>query len=75
MLTVAGTVIVLAGLHFAKPVLMPLAIASLLSVVLAPVVRRVERLHVSRIVAVVLVMLLATGVLLNISQQADEPQW
>jgi predicted PurR-regulated permease PerM len=61
MLTVAGTVIVLAGLHFAKPVLMPLAIASLLSVVLAPVVRRVERLHVSRIVAVVLVMLLATG--------------
>jgi predicted PurR-regulated permease PerM len=61
MAIAAGAVVLLAGLHFAKPVLMPLAIATLLSVVLAPVVKRVERLGASRIVAVVLVMLLATG--------------
>jgi predicted PurR-regulated permease PerM len=59
--TFASAAIVLAAIHFAKPVIMPLAIASLLSVVLAPMVKRVERFHVSRIIAVVLVMLLATG--------------
>jgi predicted PurR-regulated permease PerM len=42
-------VLLVAALYFAKPVVMPLAVAMLLSVVFAPVVSRLERIGVGRV--------------------------
>ena len=53
--SLAAIAIVVASLHLAKPVLMPLAIAVLLSFVLSPLVRRVERLRLGRVLSVVIV--------------------
>src|SRR5262245_33844154 len=46
--TLAAVVLSVAALHFAKPVLLPLAVAVLLNVVLAPAVKRLERIGVGR---------------------------
>jgi predicted PurR-regulated permease PerM len=61
--TFASLAIVVAALRFASPVLLPLAAAALLSVVLTPFVRRVERLGIGRISAVLCVSLAVTGTL------------
>src|SRR5687767_14288608 len=58
----AGFAFFTAVLYFAKPVLMPVALAGLLAFLLSPVVRLAERV-LPRAVAVVLVVMLAFGVL------------
>jgi predicted PurR-regulated permease PerM/methanogenic corrinoid protein MtbC1 len=55
--------VVLAGLYFAQEVLIPLALAGLLSFLLAPLVRRLERLHLPRPAAVIVTVLLAFSLL------------
>ncbi|HEX2973580.1 MAG TPA: AI-2E family transporter [Tepidisphaeraceae bacterium] len=54
VLILAAIAIVVAGLYFAQSVLIPLALAVLLSFLLAPLVKRLERLGLHRIIAVLL---------------------
>jgi predicted PurR-regulated permease PerM len=61
----ASAAVVVAALHFARPILMPLAIAILLTLALTPLVRRVERLRVGRVPAVAAVSLVVTLLLLS----------
>jgi predicted PurR-regulated permease PerM len=61
--TFASVAIVVAALRFASPLLLPLAAALLLSVVLTPFVRRVERLGIGRIAAVLGVSVFVAGML------------
>ena len=55
----AVTVVVVAALYFGREVFVPLALAMLLSFVLAPVVLKLRRWHLGRIPAVVVTVLLA----------------
>jgi predicted PurR-regulated permease PerM len=52
-------VVIVAALYFGREVLMPVALAVLMSFVLAPLVRLLQRLYAPRIAAVVLVVLFA----------------
>src|SRR6516162_1889409 len=52
-------VIIVAAMYFAREVLMPVALAGILSFMLAPPVRMLQRFHVPRPLAVVIVALLA----------------
>ncbi len=58
--------VVLAALYFAQEVLIPLALAILLSFLLAPLVKQLERLRLPRGVAVVITVLFTLGVLFGI---------
>lgn len=62
-----GGAVVLAILYFASSVLIPIALAILLSFLLSPVVRGFERLRLGRIGSVVVVVVLAFGLLGAIS--------
>jgi predicted PurR-regulated permease PerM len=53
--------VVCAALYWAQVVLIPLALAALFAFVLSPAVARVQRLHVPRIAAVLIVAVLATA--------------
>jgi predicted PurR-regulated permease PerM len=57
--TLVGLAIVLAGLHLGRDILIPLALALLLSVALVPVARALERIGIPRVVAALGVVLLA----------------
>jgi predicted PurR-regulated permease PerM len=59
VLTVLATGLVVAFLYFARDVIVPIALAILLSFLLAPVVRWLRRLHVGRVAAVTLTVLTA----------------
>ncbi len=50
---------VVAALYFAKQILLPLALATLLSFLLTPLANRIERFHLPRIPATILVVLAA----------------
>lgn len=65
LVTLLGTVVVVAALSIARDVLIPIALAVLLSFVLAPLVNLLRRLRLGRIPAVMLVVLLALGVILG----------
>ena len=56
ILTLAGVAIIIAALYFAQTVLLPLALAILLSFMLTPLVNWLERIRINRIVAVLLVV-------------------
>jgi predicted PurR-regulated permease PerM len=60
-LTLAAVCIVVAALYFAREVLIPLSLAVLVSFLLAPVVRWLESLRLSRGLASLIVIVLATG--------------
>jgi predicted PurR-regulated permease PerM len=57
--TLVGVAIVLAGLHVGRDVLIPLALALLLSVALVPVARTLERIGIPRVIAAVTVVVVA----------------
>jgi predicted PurR-regulated permease PerM len=57
--------VVVVCLRLAQPVLLPLAVAVLLSVVLAPLVRRVERLRIGRILSVLVVSFGVTALMVG----------
>jgi predicted PurR-regulated permease PerM len=52
----ASICVIVAALYFAQDVLIPLALAILVSFLLAPLVRRLERLGLPRVVSVIVVM-------------------
>lgn len=56
LLGLATAVAVIAALYLAKVVLLPLALAVLISFLLAPVVRPLERIHVPRVLAILVVL-------------------
>jgi predicted PurR-regulated permease PerM/methylmalonyl-CoA mutase cobalamin-binding subunit len=58
-----ATIAVITALHVAQAILLPIALAVLLSFLLTPVANRLESFHVPRIPAVILVVLLAFLVL------------
>jgi predicted PurR-regulated permease PerM len=58
LITLGATVLVIAVLYVAKGVLIPFALAMLVSFLLAPLVLRLQRWHFSRIMAVVTAVLL-----------------
>ncbi len=59
MTSVIVAVVVIAALYFGREVLVPIALALLLSFVLAPLVRFLQRWYVPRIAAVLIVALFA----------------
>jgi predicted PurR-regulated permease PerM/methanogenic corrinoid protein MtbC1 len=63
LLAVILTVVVITTLYLAKTVILPLALALLLSFVLAPLVTALERIRLPRIVGIPIVILLAGGAL------------
>ena len=65
-MTLVTILVAVAGLYFAKEILIPLALAILFSFLLAPLVRRLERLGLWRVPAVLLVTALAFSVVLAI---------
>jgi predicted PurR-regulated permease PerM len=66
LLTVVVGVVTVAGLYFARDVLIPITLAILLSFVLAPVVSLLRRLKLPRVAAVLLSVVLALSVILLI---------
>jgi predicted PurR-regulated permease PerM len=63
-LIMAGCIcVVVAALYFAQEVLIPLALATLLSFLLAPLVKRLEHLKLPRVLAVIVTVLVAFGAL------------
>jgi predicted PurR-regulated permease PerM len=65
-LTLASVCIVIGALYVARDVLLPLSLAVLLTFLLAPMVRRLERLRVPRVPAVLLVVVLSFAVISGI---------
>jgi predicted PurR-regulated permease PerM len=65
--TVLLAVVVVAALYFGREVLVPIALAVLLSFVLAPLVRLVQGLYIPRVVAVFGVTLLALVIVLGLA--------
>ncbi len=57
----AAVVLVVAALYFARGLFIPFALAALLSFLLAPIVNAIERLHVTRTIAAVVTVLLASS--------------
>jgi predicted PurR-regulated permease PerM len=58
--------VVIAALYFARQILIPLAIAVLLGFLLTPAVRRLERWHVPRVPAVLVVTLLSLATVASV---------
>jgi predicted PurR-regulated permease PerM len=65
-LTLASVVLVVAVLYFAQEVLVPIALAILLSFLLAPLVRRLEHLKCPRVLAVLVSVALALGIVVGV---------
>ena len=62
LITLAASGVVVAVLYLAKGVLIPFALAMLVSFLLAPLVLRLQRWHFNRVVAVMTAMLLVMAV-------------
>lgn len=63
LMPVALFVIIVGALYFARDVLIPVALSILLSFLLTPVVRWLERFHIPRIPAVIIVVVLSFSVI------------
>jgi len=63
IVALASACIIVTGLYFARDVLVPLAVALLLTFLLAPLVHRVERLRLPRVPAVLIVVALSFAIL------------
>src|SRR5262249_61351986 len=58
---------IVAALYFGREVLLPIALAVLLSFVLAPPVRLLQRLYLPRLAAITIVVLLSFGVIFGLA--------
>lgn len=67
LMTLAVGVVVVAALHFAQEVLIPITLAVLLSFVLAPLAGRLRRAHLGRVPSVILAVLVALGLIVVVS--------
>jgi predicted PurR-regulated permease PerM len=65
LLTLAIGVVVVAGLYFARDVLIPITLAALLSFVLAPLASLLQRLHLGRIPSVLVTVVIALAIILG----------
>jgi predicted PurR-regulated permease PerM len=65
--TVLVAAAIIAALYFGREVLLPMALAVLLSFVLAPPVKLLQRLYLPRFAAVTIVVLLAFGVIFGLA--------
>jgi predicted PurR-regulated permease PerM len=85
LLTLTAVVAVIVGLYFGRQVLIPLALAVVLSFLLVPVASALERLRLGRVLSVVIVVSLAlavvgfggwivTGQLINVVDQLPDYQ-
>jgi len=63
LLTLLGAVVVIAGLYFGRTVLIPLALATVLAFLLAPVVGLLEKCHLGRAPSVLAVLALSFAML------------
>ena len=63
LLTLLGTVVVVAGLYFGRTVLIPLALATVLAFLLAPLVGLLEKCHLGRAPSVLAVLALSFAML------------
>ena len=70
--SLAFGVVIIAALYIGKEVLIPIALAILLSFLLAPLVRLLRRIHLGRSLSVLLAVLLAFGVILAIGGAIGE---
>ncbi len=61
LLALSVTVVVIAGLYFAREILVPLALAILFTFVLTPLVSLLEKIRLPRFISVLLVVVLAGG--------------
>ena len=61
LLTLATSVVVIAGLYFGRSVLIPITLAVLLSFLLAPLVEVLHRIRVPNFLAALLAVILALG--------------
>ena len=64
--TVLVVVVVIGALYFAREVLVPIALALLLSFVLAPLVRILSNWYVPRALSVLIAVLVAFGVIFSL---------
>ncbi len=79
LLTLAVVVVVVAGLYLGREVLIPITLAVLLSFLLAPIVNLLRRIHLGRVLSVLVAVVLALSVILALggligSQIADLAQ-
>ena len=63
LVQIAAAIVIIFSLRYAKEVLIPIALAVLFSFLLAPLVRRVEKIKVGRVSAVLLVVLMAFAII------------
>src|SRR3954471_4579713 len=66
LLTLAVGVVVVTGLYLGRTVLIPITLAVLLSFVLAPLANLLRRIHLGRVLSVLLAVVLALSVILAI---------
>src|SRR5882757_3400451 len=64
LLTLAVAVVVVAGLYLGRTVLIPITLAVLLSFLLAPIVSLLRRIHLGRVLSVIVAVLLALSITL-----------
>jgi predicted PurR-regulated permease PerM len=64
LLTLAVAVVVVAGLYLGRAVLIPITLAVLLSFLLAPIVNLLRRIHLGRVLSVIVAVLLALSIIL-----------
>jgi predicted PurR-regulated permease PerM len=64
LLTLAVAVVVVAGLYLGRTVLIPITLAVLLSFLLAPLVNLLRRIHLGRVLSVLVAVILALGIIL-----------
>jgi predicted PurR-regulated permease PerM len=64
--TLAGAVVIVAGLYLGRDVLIPVTLAFLLSLVLSPLIRLLRRTRLGRVPSVILAVFIALGVLLSV---------
>jgi predicted PurR-regulated permease PerM len=64
LLTLAVAVVVVAGLYLGRTVLIPITLAVLLSFLLAPIANLLRRIHLGRVLSVIVAVLLALSIIM-----------
>ena len=64
LLTLAVGVVIVAGLYLGRAVLIPITLAVLLSFLLAPIVNVLRRIHLGRVLSVIIAVLIALSIIL-----------
>jgi predicted PurR-regulated permease PerM len=66
LLTLAVAVVVVAGLYLGRTVLIPITLAVLLSFLLAPIVNLLRRIHLGRVLSVLVAVILALSIIVAV---------